>query len=104
MLAPPVGQEGTQFGIAQRLFLFLIALDIESQRLVIDEAARASELPQVAELLGVWSKFEFVCLQSQHQPRLLAYEAVKRYPSRQALRFLDRKSTRLNSSHLVISY
>ena len=37
MLPLPAGQESTQFGIAQRLFLFLIVLDIESQRLVCSD-------------------------------------------------------------------
>jgi len=43
----PVWQESTQASVAQSLFLFLVAFDVESQTLVVDEAARTSELPQV---------------------------------------------------------
>ena len=83
----PVGKQGAQTSVAQTLFLFLVAFDVESEGLVVDEAARPSELPQVAELLAIGAKLEFACLQSQ--PNLfilLVYAIVKRYTSRQALR------------------
>ena len=59
MLPLPVWQESAQASVAQSLFLFLLAFDVESQTLVVDEAARTSELPQVAELFAVGLKFEF---------------------------------------------
>jgi hypothetical protein len=79
----PVGKQGTQTSVAQTFFLFLVAFDVESEGLVVDEAARPSELPQVAELFAMGSKFEFECLQSQPNPIVLI---IKRYSSRQTLR------------------
>ena len=83
----PVGKQGTQTSVAQTFFLFLVSFDVESQGFVVDQAARPSELPQVAELLAVGSKFEFEGLQSQPNVIiLLVYAIVKRHSSRQALR------------------
>ena len=66
VLPLPVWQESAQARVAQSLFLFLVAFDVESQTLVVDEAARTSELPQAAELFAVGLKCEFEGLQSQH--------------------------------------
>src|SRR6267143_2261585 len=68
----PVWQESAQASVAQSLFLLLVAFDVESQTLVVDEAARTSELPQVAELFAARLKFEFERLQSQHVVGVLA--------------------------------
>ena len=64
----PVGKQGTQTSVAQTFFLVLVSFDVESEGFVVDQAARPSELPQVAELLAIGSKFELECLQSQPNP------------------------------------
>jgi hypothetical protein len=53
---------------------------VQGEGLVVDKAARPSELPQVAELLAIGAKLELECLQSQHNLFiLLVYAIVKRY-------------------------
>ncbi len=82
----PVGKQGTQTSVAQTFFLFLVSFGVESEGFVVDETAGPSELPQVAELLAMGSKFEFECLQSQPNPTvLLVYAIIKPYSSRQTL-------------------
>ena len=74
----PVGQQGTQSSVAQTHFLFRIAFDVKSEGFVVDEAARPSELSQVAELFAVGAKFEFECLESQHNSVILLVYAIAR--------------------------
>jgi hypothetical protein len=83
----PAWQQGAQLGVAQMFFLFLIALGVESQCFVVDEATRPSELPQLAGFLAIGHQLELEALPSQHNwIILLVYAIVKGYPSWQALR------------------
>ena len=78
MLHLPVRQQGAQIGVPETLLFLLVAFGVESQRFVVDEAARPSELPQVAGWFAVWHQLEFEGLQSQHNSiRLLVYATVK---------------------------
>jgi hypothetical protein len=53
-------------------------LGVESQCFVVDEAARPSELPQMAGLLAIRHQLEWEALPSQHNSIiLLVYETVK---------------------------
>jgi hypothetical protein len=62
-------------------------LGADSQCFVVDEAARPSELPQMAGLLAIRRQLEWEGLLAQHNSIiLLVYATVKGYSSWQTLR------------------
>lgn len=74
----PVGQPGTQFGVAETLLSVLVAFDGESKCFVVDETAGPGKLAQAARLFAVRHQCEFEGLPSQpNRIELLVDSTVK---------------------------
>ena len=59
VLPLPVWQQSAQASVAQSLFLFLVAFDVESQTLVVDEGHEPANCRRLRELFAARLKFEF---------------------------------------------
>ena len=82
----PAWQQSAHARITEPLFFVFVALLVQRQGLVIDEAARAGKASQVAKLFAIRQGFELVALHPQHGSIVVApWQDIKTFATADTL-------------------